>query len=227
MKKRVFITFIGLSSLVLMFFLILNVSFNLYQKDKTAKRYNEEIKEIYFDSDNVFNEQYSADYKSRMYVSKEDKDWLISDYEGGISVNKYLGKDKEIVIPETLDGKKVLRLDFNYSKQPDDTLSHDGSHSYDYYHCAFDNTDIELITIPSGVKEIRYGTFLNISSSEKPTLKKVAVNKENKVFYSNNDGDLLAKKNDEVIYSYKVEQTYYQKFSRFPDWMFFIYNLTQ
>lgn len=227
MKKRVFITFIGLSSLVLMFFLILNVSFNLYQKDKTAKRYNEEIKEIYFDSDNVFNEQYSADYKSRMYVSKEDKDWLISDYEGGISVNKYLGKDKEIVIPETLDGKKVLRLDFNYSKQPDDTWSHDGSHSYDYYHCAFDNTDIELITIPSGVKEIRYGTFLNISSSEKPTLKKVAVNKGNKVFYSNNDGDLLAKKNDEVIYSYKVEQTYYQKFSRFPDWMFFIYNLTQ
>ena len=47
-----------------------------------------------------------ADYKSRMYVSKEDKDWLISDYEGGISINKYLGKDKEIVIPETLDGKK-------------------------------------------------------------------------------------------------------------------------
>lgn len=227
MKKRVFITFIGLSSLVLMFFVILNFSFNLYQKDKTAKRYNEEIKEIYSDSDNVFNEQYSADYKSRMYVSKEDKDWLISDYEDGISVNKYLGKDKEIVIPETLDGKKVLRLDFNYSKQPDDTWSHDGPHSYDYYHCAFDKTDIELITIPSGVKEIRYGTFLNISSTEKPTLKKVAVNKGNKVFYSNNDGDLLAKKNDEVIYSYKVEQTYYQKFSRFPDWMFFIYNLIQ
>ena len=82
-----------------------------------------------------------------------------------------------------------------------------------------------MITIPSGVKEIRYGTFLNISSSEKPTLKKVVVNKENKVFYSNNDGELLVKENDEVIYSYKVEQTYYQKFSRFPDWMFFIYNI--
>lgn len=227
MKKRIVITFMGLISLVLMFLVILNVSFNLYQNDKTAKRYNEESEDIYSDSGNVFDEQYSTNYKARMYVSKEDKEWLISDYEDGVSVNKYLGKDKEIVIPETLDGKKVLRLDINYSKQSEDKWCHDGPHSYDYYHCAFDNTGIELITIPSGVKEIRYGTFLNISSSEKPTLKKVVVNKENKVFYSNNDGELLVKENDEVIYSYKVEQTYYQKFSRFPDWMFFIYNLTQ
>ena len=227
MKKRILITSIGLISIFFIFLVILNVSFGSYQNDKAAKRYNEEFKEMYSNSDNVFNEQYSVDYKSRMYVSKENKDWLISDYEDGVSVNRYLGKDKEIDIPETLDGKKVLRLDFNFTKQPEDTLCHDGPHLYDYYHCAFDNTDIELITIPSGVKDIRYGTFSNIASSEKPTLKKVTVSKENKVFYSNNDGELFIKENDEMIYSYKIEKTYYQKFSRFPDWMFFIYNLVQ
>ena len=78
----------GLISLVLMFLVILNVSFNLYQNDKTAKRYNEESEYIYSDSGNVFDEQYSTNYKARMYVSKEDKDWLISDYEDGVSVKK-------------------------------------------------------------------------------------------------------------------------------------------
>ena len=126
MKKRIVITFMGLISLVLMFLVILNVSFNLYQNDKTAKRYNEESEDIYSDSGNVFDEQYSTNYKARTYVSKEDKDWLISDYEDGVSVNKYLGEDKEIVIPETLDGKKVLRLDINYSKANSQSKFHSG-----------------------------------------------------------------------------------------------------
>ena len=104
MKKRILITSIGLISIFFIFLVILNVSFGSYQNDKAAKRYNEEFKEMYSNSDNVFNEQYSVDYKSRMYVSKENKDWLISDYEDGVSVNRYLGKDKEIDIPETLDG---------------------------------------------------------------------------------------------------------------------------
>lgn len=225
MRRKLSKIVIGVFSLFLVFVVVLNISFGSFQKDKTNKKYNEEYETAYAWSEKSLDEQYSSDYKGKMYVSAEDKNWLISDYENGVSINKYLGSSKEVTIPETLDGKKVLRIDCNYIEQPDDPQSHDGPNSYDYYHCAFDNTDIEAIVLPSGIKEICYGTFSNVSSSEKPTLKRIVVDKENATFYSNNDGELFIKENDETVYGYNIEQTYYRKFSRVPGWMFFIYNL--
>ena len=224
MKKKILLTAIIIFSVAVIFLAGLNISFYSYQKDRAAQNYGAEYTGAYSWTEEDFDEQYSFDYKNRMYVSKEDSNWLISDYMDGVSVNKYLGNDKNVVIPEVIDGKKVLRLDCNYMKQAGDSQSHDGQNPYDFYHCAFDNTDIKSITIPSGIKEIKCNTFSNIASSEKPTLEKVTVDKENKNFYSNEAGELCIRENDEVIYSYEIENTYYQRYSRFPNWMFFICN---
>lgn len=219
MRKLITIIVSVFVSVFLVITIGLNIVLYCQQRKVQSIEYNEICENIYDFYDEDYYDDYASEYNKRMYVSKENSDWLISDYEDGISINKYLGKDKNIVIPETLDGKRVLCLDCNYFRQPGDPVYEDEANIYFHYHNVFDNTNIESITIPSGVKRIKYFTFSGITMSPEPVLKKVTVSKDNPVFFSNDDGDIGIRENNEIIYSYKLEERYHNIYSKIPYWI--------
>ena len=51
-----------------------------------------------------------VDKKIEEYISKMYKsgDFLVSDYNGGICINRYVGNEKDVVIPEKIDGKILV-----------------------------------------------------------------------------------------------------------------------
>ena len=131
-----------------------------------------------------------------------------------------MGNDENVIIPEKLDGKTVLRLSYNYVEQPGDYIRSEGPNSFDHYHHAFDNSNIKTLTIPSGVREIVDGTFAGVSNYE-PTLVKISVSKDNPVFFSNENGEIGIKKNNEIIYSYDIEEKDYNFYRNLPSWLYY------
>lgn len=222
MKKKILRSIFTLFIVFLVALLGINISFLAFKKDLKQKNYDRASKSIYVITSDGDDEYFANKYKKQMYVSKENSDWLISDYEDGVSINKYLGNDKDVVIPEKLDGKTVLRLDFNFIEQPDDYIYNDGDSILYHDHCAFDNTNIESISIPSGVKEIRKRTFTGIYGQSAPTLKKITVSNDNEYFYVDKSGEICIKESNSVIYGYKIERNKYYYFDRFPFWMQYV-----
>lgn len=108
--------------------------------------------------------------------------------DGTISITGYRGTDTEVIIPETIEGKKVTSI---------------GERAFSQ--C----TELTTINIPANVGEIRATTFYGCSN-----LKEINVDKDNKNFYSidgvlfNDIGDMYD--SDEIV-KYpegKKEKTY-------------------
>lgn len=160
----------------------------------------------FFDRYNATNDAIKS-FNDSMHISSEDSDWLVSDYKDGICINKYLGFESDVVVPETLDGKKVLMIGCNFIAQNSDSVYSSMDYLL-YYHTAFDNSNIESITIPATVEEITVYTFRDISDSERPTLKNINVDKDN-LWFEADGGEIRIKNSESLIYSYRYERIRY------------------
>ena len=137
-----------------------------------------------------------VDEKIEEYISKMYKsgDFLVSDYNGGICINRYVGNEKDVVIPEKIDGKNVIKIGLYFERSWDDTS--DGIDGSIYFQRnAFYETGVKSIYLPSGLKEIVMYSFY---ISEKNSLKSIKVSKENPYYLSVN-GILFSKKPLKVL----------------------------
>ena len=199
--------------MLIIFFIVLLSSIGIYLfSDDSPKEV------IYDDNGNlVFNksspyyeyvENFSSDemiqkYVDSMYVSNDNPDYLISVYGDGVCINKYLGKEKSVFIPEEIDGKPVLKLG-NYYLETDF-----GFRAYS----SFCFTRIESIYLPSKLKEIVNPTFFQINQLEMypedgwcdvgevdNSLKNITVSKDNP-YYISICGTLFSKTSYKVLCS--------------------------
>lgn len=99
-------------------------------------------------------------------ASKDEFEYIGSDIADGICIKKYLGKSKKLVIPETIDGKTVVELDFfNYETKydveelviPDTVVAMGGYSGWE---------KLKSVVIGDGVKEIPEFCFANDSAIE-------------------------------------------------------------
>ena len=152
------------------------------------------IQTSYMGTKNVLD--LAVDKKIEGYISKMYKsgDFLVSDYNGGICINRYVGNEKDVVIPEKIDGKNVIKIGLYFERSWDDTS--DGIDGSIYFQRnAFYETGVKSIYLPSGLKEIVMYSFY---ISEKNTLKSIKVSKENPYYLSVN-GILFSKKPLKVL----------------------------
>ncbi len=89
-------------------------------------------------------------YKKTFRKASDNSDYYISDYKDGVCINQYVGKEKDVVIPETLDGKKVIKIGAY--------ISYDWELGSDY-NSPFNEYKINSITIPKTVKEVSFGAL--------------------------------------------------------------------
>lgn len=131
------------------------------------------------------------DKKTEEYMDKiyEADNFWVSDYKNGICINRYVGNEKDVVIPEKIDGKNVIKIGLYFERSWDDTA--DGIDGSIYFQRnAFYETGVKSIYLPSGLKEIVMYSFY---ISEKNSLKSIKVSKENPYYLSVN-GILFSKK---------------------------------
>ncbi len=92
--------------------------------------------------------------------------------EDGITITKYIGSDKNVVIPETIDRIPVTQIGNNaffmnkdvVSVVLPDTIVKIGNSAFEQ--C----TELTAVTLPSALEEIGGGAFLNCTKLEKITL---------------------------------------------------------
>ncbi len=120
-------------------------------------------------------------------ASKDNPDYLITENNEGVCIVSYVGHSDKIIIPDYLDGKKVIKIGGNMvSESADD----DGS-SYEQYLPAFSGTYYKELHIPKFLKEISELNF-QIELFEENTHRKLTVDKDNP-YYSEKDGLLCSK----------------------------------
>lgn len=133
---------------------------------------------------------YSYYNKNRKEIRLNGDNIVYKDYRNGVEIMQYLSLKKHIIIPEKINGKKVIKLGgFIVGLEPPGYgLSDDDIETSPMakWPCLFSCTNMENVFIPAGVKEIQYGNFDG-------WLKKITVSKKNK-YYSSKDGILYNKK---------------------------------
>lgn len=125
---------------------------------------------------------YDYEYTRNFREASDNKDFLISDYKNGVCVNAYTGNDKDVVIPTTLNGKKVIKIGCNILQEEYDT----------FIVSPFYGLELNSITIPKTVKEITHGAFSTSLDSTEKTYKYIYVNSDNP-YYTSVDGILYTK----------------------------------
>lgn len=141
-------------------------------------------------------------YRSFQSAVRQSGDYIISDFKDGVCINKlifdkskYSGEDITIEVPETIDGKKVLKLS-GYIKDYDEDIYHDRFMQHGFLNEFPRNYKIHLI-IPSTVTDISscglygyyyhdYDDYYYVKASY------IEVSPDNKVF-SSIDGALYSK----------------------------------
>lgn len=130
-------------------------------------------KQLTVDEYNI-NENYEVQQKSNSYrTASDNKDYKISDYSQGVEIVKYLGNDKNVVIPETLDGKAVMKIGGYYRDS--------------YFISAFADSGCKSICLPSALESLAAYSFDSIS-----TLEMIYVSEYNP-YYSSLNGVLYSK----------------------------------
>lgn len=131
------------------------------------------------------------DKKTEEYMNKvyEADGFWVSDYKGGICINRYVGNEKNVTIPEKINGKDVIKIGIYFERSWDDAADGISCSKYIFKN-AFDETEIESVFLPGSVKEIVADTFC---FSNDNNLRKINVSKENPYYFSVN-GILCSKK---------------------------------
>ena len=127
-------------------------------------------------------------------VSDEYPDFVVSGYKDGVAIVNYTGKDKNIIIPETIDGKAVIKLGGYIELDRGD----DGS-LYNWYHSAISENQAKTIHIPKTVKDIALNFFhsnadetLIYKDTSNCTLERITVDGNNP-YYSSENGLLYSR----------------------------------
>ena len=123
-------------------------------------------------------------YSDKIYSYRE---YELSEYQNGVCINAYYGDEKEVVIPETIGGKKVVALGNHFSDSEEIVFT--------AFEDPYGESIITSIHIPSGVKYIANGTF---SSGSFTKLKTITVDKDNPYYYSF-CGMLFSKETNELL----------------------------
>ena len=126
------------------------------------------------------------DVVQSIYISDENKDFEISNYKDGICINGYVGDDVDIVIPEYIDDKKVLKIGSAIIETEDGESLMCVSPFYDEYR----EFELDTIYVPSGVKEISFASL--------DFFKKIVVDKNNPYYYSVG-GVLFSRKTKRIL----------------------------
>lgn len=98
------------------------------------------------EKDDEINVEFGTIYDSAEYSNTIKDDFLYETYKNGnIEIVEYIGKRKNVVIPEYIDGHKVV------------AISKHAFSEYKYYE--HPKNDIESLTIPGTIEEIEENTF--------------------------------------------------------------------
>lgn len=146
--------------------------------DKLYIDYNKCIKKT--DNSDLFD--IVDEYEKTLRKAPDSPDFYITDYKNGVCINRYNGKDRNIVLPETLDGKKVIKIGADVSVDESDVL----------YNLPFADREIKSITIPSTVKYIVLDALDCYNKSGEDYLESIYVDGDNP-YYSSVDGILYNK----------------------------------
>lgn len=132
------------------------------------------------------NDKDYVDYYNNARTSSDGL-YEVTDYEDGVCIRDYFGEEKNVIIPETIDGKKVVKIGIKYFSTDfsDDETIPEYIKSETAFEAQWNDVDaynsfIESIYIPRYVREIESQTFRD--AGEK--LKKIEVAPENKYFKS-------------------------------------------
>ena len=106
------------------------------------------------------------------YLTSGDYEYTFLD-DGTVEISKYIGSDKEITIPDTIDGKKVTSIG-----------------NYVFENCI----GLESITIPENITNIEHMAFHYCTN-----LESINVDVNNNI-YSSIDGVLFNKEQDKIIF---------------------------
>lgn len=123
-------------------------------------------------------------------TAKDNTDFVIQNYLYGVSIVKYQGKEDTVEIPETLDGKVVLKIGGYYH-------DYDSSSNVIYFFKpAFDCSKTKKLILPKTIKEIVHNSFHTVCYSEEDSsediLEIIEVSPENQ-YYCSSDGILYSK----------------------------------
>lgn len=136
----------------------------------------------------------------------DDYEYYLKD-DGTVSITDYTGSAENLIIPSTLDGKKVTGIAdsaFSSRRSIKSVKIPDSVTSIGYRAFGFSNY-IETVEIGSGVSEIEETAFGYCYS-----LKKIIVNENNKYFSSSSDGVLFNKDKTKLIqYNINSNRTTY------------------
>ncbi|MCR5653698.1 MAG: hypothetical protein K6F88_07850 [Ruminococcus sp.] len=149
--------------------------------------------------------------KARKYFESNSRSnpagFLYTDFEDGICINKYLGsldffaEENVINIPETIDGKPVVKLG-SYIEKDEDSGFYDAFSPFgDVRNCT--------LNLPSGIKYIENASlweFVGCIEDEdlkakSPHIHKINVD-DNNPYYSSKNGILLSKDCKTLLYDY-------------------------
>ena len=149
---------------------------------------------IYLDVYTDGFDKYVTEYNKNLRVASDDKSYTIYDCNDGVCIAQYIGNEENVVIPDVLDNKPVVKIS-GYFK------NYQESGNY-CYRSAFDMSKIKSITISSQVKEISFNEFhtdwqYSESDSDKDVLEQINVSKNNP-YYSSENG-LLYNKDKSVL----------------------------
>ncbi len=136
------------------------------------------------------------EYNDNSYLSEEyDGNYRISDYEDGVCIDRYFGEYEEVlVIPETIDGKKVVKLgSWRIFDENGESLGFANAFGCDNETLP---PEVKEIVIPSGVKDIVAYSFNGFGGN----LKKITVAKDNPYYYSF-AGMLFSKETNKLLYA--------------------------
>lgn len=198
-------------------FIIITVSFVSYLKANNWDETDQNGNIVILKNDPYYGyiekSYWEEDYKNiivyqqkNSYLSKENKDYTVSNYDGGICIEHFWGETSDVLqIPETIDGKPVVKLGQYLLVDQENNVFGDA--------LAFggDNETtqpkIKEVYIPSGVKEIVAHTFSSMGSD----LEKIIVDKNNPYYYSEN-GNLYSRKTNKLLcapkYDYYAESNF-------------------
>lgn len=123
------------------------------------------------------------EYENNLSKAPKHPDFVVTDYKDGVCINSYKGSAEHVVIPSTIDGKKVIKIGLRVFQGECDIL----------LESPFLNHKIKSITIPSTVKEIVMDAFdCYDTNSQKDYLENIYVDSENP-YYASVDGILYNK----------------------------------
>lgn len=124
--------------------------------------------------------------------SAENPNYIYAYYKDGIEIVKYIGKKRDVVIPDFIEGKKVIKIGGYIKKYYESEPI-----SYNYF-SAFADKNVKSVTVSRYVKDIVLDTFEgdNPFSSELD-LEEIKVSKKNP-YYSSDKG-IMYNKNKSVL----------------------------